>query len=762
MKRFIFLSIALLSCVFMTANGTESTTSSVYTTHEASSAYQPVEREYILVNYLFTLETERIFYEKYGLRYWSASIFDDDLQYYGSHHNYYITNKLGSVMTLLYLVESDRCNEIVDSLLLLPGVNSVKILKTGELRKSSDTGEVEPSKNDVVESDVDIEYDPAFKRLTISSAGIVSSETISEYASDVEEIIFSEGVTGLSDRSFIELPNLRYVKFPSTLYHFGDYVFSDCKNLAIVDFPEYVESGENLFSIGNYAFQNCSSLDSLYIPSTNFAVYIWKNAFSNCKSLRSVRFGSAYVNFLGYGGPTESAFYGCTSVTNLYIDDFSKWVTDIPARNGCNDLLKVVDNIYIEGKNTTSEFIIPYGVEGIKDACFQYYNKQYSVVLPSTVERIGQDAFMDEPSSHFPHDRLRSINIPKSLKLIGISAFENCNKIETIDIEDLSSWLNLKMEKTCFIYENWPYSNPMYVSNASLLLNGKPLSGRIVVPDNVSHINESAFKGCTEITELVLPSSVKTLELGSFAGSYGTLIVEMAQFDLRSLIKSNITAIYFSPETELSNTPHGCDKLKTIVLPHTLQRIERDMFIGCSSLENIVIPESVTFIGRLAFNNCQNLSELVIPESVEQIEGYAFNRCTNLKKVVIKSDALSIGKNAFAECPNIEEVYVLSENVPQTEIDLSFNFRPFATGSADGASPRGVLYVPTGCKHLYPECITMDFTDVIEMDMSSMITGVKPVVVPSEQSVYYDLFGRRVENPQSGIYIKDGKKVFVK
>ena len=30
------------------------------------------------------------------------------------------------------------------------------------------------------------------------------------------------------------------------------------------------------------------------------------------------------------------------------------------------------------------------------------------------------------------------------------------------------------------------------------------------------------------------------------------------------------------------------------------------------------------------------------------------------------------------------------------------------------------------------------------------------------EAVYYDLFGRRVENPQSGLYIKDGKKVFVK
>ena len=43
-------------------------------------------------------------------------------------------------------------------------------------------------------------------------------------------------------------------------------------------------------------------------------------------------------------------------------------------------------------------------------------------------------------------------------------------------------------------------------------------------------------------------------------------------------------------------------------------------------------------------------------------------------------------------------------------------------------------------------------TDVPEIDSDKT----------KEQSVYYDLFGRRVENPQSGLYIKDGKKVFVK
>ena len=43
-------------------------------------------------------------------------------------------------------------------------------------------------------------------------------------------------------------------------------------------------------------------------------------------------------------------------------------------------------------------------------------------------------------------------------------------------------------------------------------------------------------------------------------------------------------------------------------------------------------------------------------------------------------------------------------------------------------------------------------TDVPEIDSDKT----------KEQSVYYDLFGRRVENPQSGLYIKDGKKIFIK
>ncbi|MBO5664752.1 MAG: hypothetical protein J6S03_00965 [Bacteroidaceae bacterium] len=41
-------------------------------------------------------------------------------------------------------------------------------------------------------------------------------------------------------------------------------------------------------------------------------------------------------------------------------------------------------------------------------------------------------------------------------------------------------------------------------------------------------------------------------------------------------------------------------------------------------------------------------------------------------------------------------------------------------------------------------------------------TGIESVVDACESNVYYDIFGRRVENPRSGLYILNGKKVYIK
>ena len=53
----------------------------------------------------------------------------------------------------------------------------------------------------------------------------------------------------------------------------------------------------------------------------------------------------------------------------------------------------------------------------------------------------------------------------------------------------------------------------------------------------------------------------------------------------------------------------------------------------------------------------------------------------------------------------------------------------------------------------------MEFVRLVETSAGET-TGVINNIIIDKNS--YDLFGRRVENPQSGLYIKDGKKIFIK
>ena len=84
------------------------------------------------------------------------------------------------------------------------------------------------------------------------------------------------------------------------------------------------------------------------------------------------------------------------------------------------------------------------------------------------------------------------------------------------------------------------------------------------------------------------------------------------------------------------------DKIKRIVIPHSVTVIEDSAFKECSSLAQISIPSSVTSIGRHAFKKCSSLTHIIIPSSVTVIEDFTFNECISLKQIIIPSSINSI------------------------------------------------------------------------------------------------------------------------
>ena len=83
---------------------------------------------------------------------------------------------------------------------------------------------------------------------------------------------------------------------------------------------------------------------------------------------------------------------------------------------------------------------------------------------------------------------------------------------------------------------------------------------------------------------------------------------------------------------------------------------------------DIIIPSTVTLNGKKynvvaisggAFQECTKLKSIVIPETVEMIEAYAFADCTSLESVKMEHGSATMGYNVFENCLNLKGVNLL-------------------------------------------------------------------------------------------------------
>ena len=86
-----------------------------------------------------------------------------------------------------------------------------------------------------------------------------------------------------------------------------------------------------------------------------------------------------------------------------------------------------------------------------------------SVTLGSSVTSIGYGAFWD--------CEFTSINIPSSVKSIADHAFFSCDKLDKVNISDVSTWCSISFEGSS--------SNPLYYAE-NLYLNGEKIINLII------------------------------------------------------------------------------------------------------------------------------------------------------------------------------------------------------------------------------------------------------------------------------------------
>ena len=400
-----------------------------------------------------------------------------------------------------------------------------------------------------------------------------------DYRNNIETVVIEEGITAIGDFSFYECVNMINIIIPSSVTSIGRSVFSNCRSLPGITLPEGVTS------IGDYAFEACKGFTNFTIP---YGVKdIGENTFAGCENMISIEIPEG-VTSIG-----NMSFYSCSSLTSVTIPE---GVTSIgsSAFQYCSSLTSVT---------------IPTGVTKISNGVFYNCTNLTSITIPDRVTSIGDSAFSSCSS-------LTSINIPTSVTSIGSSAFSYCSSLISIEIPEGVTSIGSHTFNSCGNLTNIIIPDSVTSIERGAFSYCSNLTS-IKIPDGVTELGYQAFIGCNKIEKIYINSVEAWLNLNLYGNTlYGELYLNGKPLT-SAVIPEGITNIRFSAF-------RGCSSLKEIIFPDSLRSIDSDAFLSCNNITELVFPEGLESIGSQAFRYCKKLRTITVPGSITEIDDLAF------------------------------------------------------------------------------------------------------------------------------------------
>ena len=356
-----------------------------------------------------------------------------------------------------------------------------------------------------------------------------------------------EGITSIANRVFYEMQDLISISLPTSLKTIGDEAFRFCSSLRSVSMPVALKS------VGNYAFA-ATGLESVEVPD---GCVIGKGVFDHCGQLAKASISGSLTSI------PESTFNECKSL---------------------------------------KEVVLPDGYSSIKNRAFRGCRLLESFVLPSSVTYIGDFAFN--------WTGIKSINIPKSVAYLGEGAFWG-TPLEELRFKD--GCRITRLEESTF---------------------GATKISSVTIPSSVSSIRGGAFKDCCNLTSVSFQANSILREFSDGEGAF-----------------------------------KGCSALNKVELPSTTEILGAYTFQDCISLKEIVLPVSLKKIGISAFQNT-GLTKIKIPDSVTSIDKMAFYECKNLTEIRIGSSLTSLHLNSFMGCYGLKRIESASSSYVSSDDNM--------------------------------------------------------------------------------------------
>ena len=505
----------------------------------------------------------------------------------------------------------------------------------------------------------------------------------------------------INKHQFVGMKNLEEVVLEANVSNVRDYAFASCQNLVEMKFDNEI----NITCFEKNAISNSNKLkfntyeNGNYLGTDNNAYYLFIGMITDAEELVIHRDTKSFVYNLSVSSSIlkklSAPNFGLVNLTFSYTTveqlesltlydqyeletlQFMRNLKELKINNavfiGSNCLKDEYKNVYNNGYYIGSEDNPYYIFTGIVD------KNAISVVIHEDTEVISNSAL-------YNNSVVQTVSLPENLKSIGVRAFSKCMALKSISIPDSvenigdfafqgSSYLaNISMPAI----ENFGIeaidSNRMYecITVTSGKINDSLFAfssvKNIIISDEVKEIEEYAFKSCSRLETVTLPSWMSEIPVGLFEGCLRLKMINTEGKITKINDFAFFNTAWFDSEvlselTHIGNRAFAGVNVSEVIIPGKVEHIGEYAFVSCYA-SKIFISKSVKYIGEGAFQNCGE--EIVFEDGIEEIEmGLAVFKGNVLKKIVFSNTMKSISTCYFAS------YYTIDVYIPKTVTQIS-------------------------------------------------------------------------------------------